>query len=97
MIHPFFAQGLFNADEAGIPDTAANDATLDTILTEVYIAIGAIGLILMLIAGLRYIMSQGDPAKIQQAKNMMLYPLIGIIIAALAATIISYVLQQTTI
>lgn len=78
-----------------IPQTPATQGTLDTIMAEVYIAIGAIGLILMLIAGLRYIMSQGDPAKIAQAKNMVIYTLIGVVVSALAWSITSYVLQQT--
>jgi hypothetical protein len=89
---PYFAQ-ILDPNEAGLPQTPANQDTLDTIMTQIYIAIGAIGLILIMIAGLRYITSQGDPSKITQAKNMVLYTLIGVIIAALAASIVTFVLQ----
>jgi hypothetical protein len=93
IMHLFFSQLL--SPGPNIPRTPANQSTLNTIMAEVYIAIGAIGLIFMLIAGLRYITSQGDPAKIAQAKNMVIYTFIGTVIAALAWSITSYVLRQT--
>ena len=83
---------LIDPDEAGLPETAASQGTLDTIIAQTYIAIGAIGFLLIVIAGLRYVASQGDPAKVTQAKNMVLYTLIGVVIAALAATIVRYVM-----
>lgn len=80
-------------DPTALPQPKADQDALDAILTEVYIGIGAIGFILILIGGFRYVMSQGDPAKITQAKNIILYTLIGIIVSALAVTIVSFVLE----
>jgi len=89
----FSAVQLIDPDEAGLPQPDAGQGALNSIMTEIYIAIGAVALILILIASVRYVMSQGDPAKITQAKNMILYTIIGLVIAASAATIVNYVLQ----
>ena len=89
----FSAVELINPGDAGLPQTVADKGTLDTIFTFVYITIGAVALFFIVVAGLRYVMSQGDPAKTAQAKNVILYTLIGLIIAALATTIVSYALK----
>jgi hypothetical protein len=43
--------------------------------------------------GLRYIMSGGDSKKITDAKNTILYAIIGLIIAVLAFAIVNFVLN----
>ena len=88
-----FGQGLIDAGQANLPQANADDTTLTTVFNFVYVTIGAIAFLLIVIAGLRYVMSQGDPAKITQSKNMILYTIIGLVIAALASTIVKYVLK----
>ena len=43
--------------------------------------------------GLRYILSGGDNKKITDAKNTILYAIIGLIIAVLAFAIVNFVLN----
>ncbi len=54
--------------------------------------IGAISVIMLLWGGLRYIMSGGDSKKVTDAKNTVLYAIIGLIIAVLSYAIIHFVL-----
>ncbi len=90
----FFIAQLLNADK--LPQTPADKqgATLSKIFTIVFVTIGALAVLMIVIAGLRYIAAQGEPAKMAEAKNMILYSLIGLIIAALAATFVNYVLGR---
>lgn len=55
-------------------------------------AVGAISVIMLIWGGLRYITSGGDSKKITDAKNTILYAIIGLVIAVLAFAIINFVL-----
>lgn len=55
--------------------------------------VGAISVIMLVWGGVRYIISGGDSKKITDAKNTILYAIIGLIIAVLAYAIINFVLN----
>lgn len=59
------------------------------------IIIGIAAIIMVLLAGFRYITSGGDSAKVTAAKNALIYAIIGIIVASLAQFIIHFVLYQS--
>ena len=52
---------------------------------------GIAAAIFVVYGGISYITSQGDPGKLQKAKQMILYALIGLIICALAEIITAFV------
>jgi len=58
--------------------------------------IGAVSILIITIAGVQYILSQGDPQKTAKAKNTILYTVIGMVVAILAASIVSFVLTELT-
>ncbi|HEX5395336.1 MAG TPA: hypothetical protein VFW52_03245 [Candidatus Saccharimonadales bacterium] len=91
----FLGNKLGGDNVSAFPQTPANDDTLKVILTIVFMAIGAIAFLLMVIAGLRYVLAQGDPQKIATAKNQIIYTAIGLILAASAAAIVNFVIGQT--
>ena len=53
--------------------------------------VGVVSAIFVVYGGVSYIMSSGDPSKVQKAKQTILYALIGLIIVALAEIITSFV------
>ncbi len=55
---------------------------------------GIAAVIMIIIAGLQFVTSSGDPAKTQSAKNMIIYALIGLVVIALAGSAISFVLSR---
>lgn len=76
-----------------LPHVCANESTLQTILTIAFGLIGGLAVLFIIIGGLRYIMAQGDPAKISTAKNQILYAAIGLVIAGSAEFIVNYILN----
>ena len=52
--------------------------------------VGAIAVIMIVIGGLRYVVSGGDSSQVQAAKNTILYALIGVIIAILAYAAVNF-------
>lgn len=56
--------------------------------------VGILSIIVIIIAGVKYITSGGDSNKITNAKSTLLYALIGLAIAALAQLLVHFVLFQ---
>jgi len=51
-------------------------------------------LIVVIIAGINYSLSAGDPAKTASAKNTILYAVIGLVIIANAIAITGYIIGK---
>lgn len=78
----------------GLPTGDANKATFQTILTIVFGIIGALALLMITVSGLRYITAAGDPQKTAQAKNGVIYSLVGLAVAIAAQAIVSFVTNR---
>ena len=56
--------------------------------------IGAVAVIMIIIGGIRYTISNGEGAQVTGAKNTILYAVIGLVVALLAYAIVNFVLDQ---
>ena len=72
-------------------DLFGQSGTFSKITSILLFIIGAIAVIMIVIGGLRYVLSGGDSSQITAAKNTILYAIIGIIVAILAYAIINFV------
>jgi hypothetical protein len=66
-----------------------------TIVNILSVLIGAIAVIMIIIGGFRYITSGGKQESVGNAKNTILYAIIGLVIVALAQIIVHFVLNNT--
>ena len=70
----------------------------DGILTEVIqiisIIIGIAAVIIIMLAGLKFITSGDNPQEVSKAREMILYAIIGLIIAAFAQIIVRFFIGQ---
>ncbi len=64
------------------------------VISTLLIAIGIISIIMIIIGGIRYTLSNGNSAQIESAKNTVLYAVVGLIVAMLAYTIVNFVVGQ---
>lgn len=88
-------EGAEAARAEGMPAELIGDSGIFTRITSIALyVIGAISVIMLIWGGLRYILSGGDSKKITDAKNTVLYAIIGLIIAFLAYAIIRFVLNS---
>jgi glucose uptake protein GlcU len=60
--------------------------------TMLYI-IGIIAVVMLIVGGIRYVTSGGDAKKVTDAKNTVLYAIIGLVIAFLAYAIVNFVIS----
>lgn len=56
--------------------------------------IGAVSVIMLIMGGIRYTISQGDSAAITSAKNTILYAIVGIVVALLAYAAVNFVITS---
>ena len=55
---------------------------------------GAVAVIVIIIGGIRYVMSGGDAGQVQSAKNTILYAVIGLIVVIMAYAIVNFVVTN---
>ncbi len=60
--------------------------------TILYI-VGIIAVIMLIIGGIKYVISGGDSKKVTDAKNTVLYAIIGLVIAVFAYAIVNFVIS----
>lgn len=67
-----------------------------TVTNILIFIIGAIAVLMLIIGGIRYTVSQGDQNAITGAKNTILYAIIGIVVAVLAFGAVQFLTTQLT-
>lgn len=88
------------ADSARGKDQTANlfgsTGIFRTITNVLLFILGAISVIMIIIGGLRYVVSGGNSTAVTAAKNTILYAIVGVIVALLAYAIVNFVLDSFT-
>lgn len=69
-------------------------STVLTILNSIIAVSGVIAVIFVIIGGVSYMTSAGDPGKAKKAKDTILYALIGMVICVLAFAIVNFVILK---
>jgi cytochrome bd-type quinol oxidase subunit 2 len=59
------------------------------------VVVGVVSVIMIIYGGFRYITSGGDSGRVGNAKNTLIYAIVGLVIVALAQLIVHFVLNQT--
>lgn len=52
--------------------------------------VGALSVIFIIVGGLRYSLSGGDPKNLAQAKNTILYAIVGLVLAIVSVIIVQF-------
>ena len=94
-----FATTLSEGAEAarcdGCPENLFGDGGVFKQVTNIVLYIvGVIAVIMLIIGGIKYVVSGGDAKKVTDAKNTVLYAIIGLIIAFLAFAIVNFVITS---
>jgi len=86
--------------QQGVKDVppAGAGTNLPTLITNVvntllYI-IGIAAVIMLIVGGMQYVMSQGNESSVKNAKNTILYAIIGVVIAVIAYAVVNFVIGR---
>ena len=86
--------GLVCSDS--LPHSGATSGTVGNILEILFVVLGALALLMVVIAGFRYVISSGKPDETAAAKRQIIYSLAGLILAALAAVIVQFTVNRVS-
>jgi len=75
-------------------DLLGDGGILNKITNILLFVIGALSVIMLIIGGLRYVISGGNATAVTAAKNTILYAIVGLIIAFLAYAAIGFVINS---
>ena len=70
------------------------NSTVNAIINTIIFIIGMLAVVMIIIGGVNYAMSQGDPGKVKKAKDTILYGIIGLVVALLAFAIVQFILNS---
>lgn len=85
--------GAPNCTPTGGAGSKLNDI-VKLVINIFSVVVAVVAVIMIIIGGLKYIMSSGDSGNITGAKNTILYAIIGLVIVALAQFIVRFVLEK---
>lgn len=93
------SKGLTNSAECAKGEGQSDElfegdaAVFKTVTNVLLFIIGAVAVIMLVIGGIRYTISNGDQAQVTAAKNTILYAIIGIVVAILAYAAVNFVIE----
>lgn len=82
------------ADKVGDTTGPTVEETAKNISNILLFLVIAVAVIMLIIGGFKYVVSQGDSSATQSAKNTILYAIIGIIVAIIAYAIVNFVVKS---
>jgi len=95
--NPSIGSGVACATPAGSrTDLFGNGSIFTTIVNILLFIIGAVSVIMLIIGGIKYTVSNGDSSQVTSAKNTILYAIVGLVIAFLAFAAVNWVLTSLT-
>lgn len=88
----FFVANSINLSP--LPAVAASNGEIALILSIAFGIIGAFALLMIVVSGVRYIVSGGDAQATSKAKNGILYSCVGLVVAIAAEVIVQFVVPR---
>lgn len=76
-----------------LPQVSAGESRVALILQIVFTITGAVSVLVITVAGFRYVISHGDPNLIAQSKRAIMYALIGLVVSISATGIVTFVVN----
>ncbi len=83
-----------NANDVNIPKVEATNATVTNLFNGVLMIAGVVAVIFIILGGIKYSTSQGDSNATAQAKEMIIYSLVGIVVIMLSFAIVQLVVGR---
>ena len=93
-------KNTYKTDLSSCPSISGNGnkndlmATINTIINVIIGVIGFVAVVVIILGGVQYTTSAGDPGKVKKAKDTILYGIIGLVVALLAYAIVNFVLTS---
>ncbi|MBR2543636.1 hypothetical protein IKF03_03550 [Candidatus Saccharibacteria bacterium] len=87
-------EGAKAAQCDGCPeDLFGDNGVFRQVTNTILYIVGIVAVIMLIVGGIKYVISGGDSKKVTDAKNTVLYAIIGMVIAFFAYSIVNFVIS----
>lgn len=93
MLNKFLANGVLKAPDV-LPKTTASETQIASIIAYISALGAAISVLIIVIAGIQFILAAGEPSKVAKARSAILYAVVGLIVTLSAGIIASVVARS---
>lgn len=69
---------------------------LMNIFSWIYTVAGIVAVVFIVKGGIEYVISRGDPSKVQKATRALIYAVVGLVIVLLAAAVTTFIISSTS-
>jgi hypothetical protein len=93
MMRLFWGANPYNitANSIGLPtSTPTIDVGISNAITLLMSLVGGLAIIALIYGGLRYVLSQGEAKNLSQAKQIITYAVVGIVLASVALALVNF-------
>ncbi len=70
-----------------------SDSIIRNVINIMLFIVGILSVIMVIWGGISYVLSRGDPEKVKNSKNIILYSVVGLIIAIIAFALVNWVFE----
>jgi len=75
--------------KTGLPQPKANASQIDTIMQIVIATLAALSVLMIVIAGFRFVVGQGNPQEVAKARSTIMYAIAGLLLAICGQAILT--------
>lgn len=68
-------------------------SVMSSLVNGLLFVIGGLSVVMIIVAGVMYTISAGDSGKVSKAKNMLIYSIVGLLVAFFAFAIVNWVFK----
>lgn len=68
-------------------------AAFSAIANTLIFLVGSISVIMIIVGGLRYVISNGDPKQVEVGRNTILYAVVGVVVSLMSYAIVKFVVK----
>jgi len=79
-----------SCSDLNLPNCNSSGTEISDIVGTIFLFVGFLATLFLVIAGIQYAASAGDPQKTAQAKNAIIYALLGVVLSFSVFAIINY-------
>ena len=83
-----------NPNGGDVCSTTTLPTQLNAIIDAFFIIAGSVAVLIIVLAGIRYITSTGDATRIKASKDTILYAVVGLIVVILGRAIVGFVIAK---
>lgn len=81
--------------DGGVATLACVPLVFKNVINSLFALAGVVGVFFIVMAGLKFLTSGGDPTRVEQAKRTMTYAIIGLVVVLLSFFIIKVIANVT--